>query len=116
MAIPDRHRTTILFVLWSGQNVSLIPSCNHCLGNTLERWQAAVAKEYCAARTDNDGVPILSEFAGATTPNALLVNPNHTAEVARTLKAAFEMSFEEQQVRMRQMRAKIRKEDIFTMA
>ena len=39
--------------------------------------------------------------------------PNHTAEVARTLHLAFEMPLEERQTRMRQMRAKIRKENIF---
>jgi trehalose 6-phosphate synthase/phosphatase len=75
-----------------------------------------VSKEYCAARVDNDGVLILSEFAGSAVQlhqGALLVNPNHTAEVARTLHLAFAMPLEERQARMRQMRAKIRKENIF---
>lgn len=75
-----------------------------------------VSKEYCAARVDNDGVLILSEFAGSAVQlhqGALLVNPNHTAEVARTLHLAFEMPLHERQLRMRQLRAKVRKENIF---
>ncbi|CAN5707317.1 trehalose-6-phosphate synthase [soil metagenome] len=75
-----------------------------------------VSKEYCAARVDNDGILVLSEFAGSAVQlhqGALLVNPNHTAEVARTLLLAIEMPLQEQQVRMRQMRLKIRRENIF---
>jgi trehalose 6-phosphate synthase len=37
-----------------------------------------VSKEYCATRTDGDGVLVLSEFAGAAAElqrGALLVNP-----------------------------------------
>ena len=75
-----------------------------------------VSKEYCAARVTNDGVLILSEFAGSAVQlhqGALMVNPNHTAEVAHTLHTAVEMPSHEQQTRMRRMRAKIRKGNVF---
>jgi len=44
-----------------------------------------VAKEYCACRIDNDGVLILSQFAGAAEqlkPDALLVNPYDVEQMA----------------------------------
>jgi trehalose 6-phosphate synthase len=78
-----------------------------------------VAKEFCAARTDNRGVLVLSEFAGAAEElgtGALLVNPNDTDTIASTLHAALTMSDFEQEQRMRAMRATIRAHDVFHWA
>ncbi len=75
-----------------------------------------ISKEYCAARVENDGVLILSEFAGSAIQlhqGALLVNPNHTEEVARALRTALEMPASEQNARMRPMRERIQRESIF---
>jgi trehalose-6-phosphate synthase len=75
-----------------------------------------VSKEYCAARVNNDGVLILSEFAGAAFQlhrGALLVNPYHTRAVAGAIRRACEMPLPEQKKRMRRSRARIRREDIF---
>ena len=75
-----------------------------------------VAKEYCAARVNNDGVLILSEFAGAAFQlqrGALLVNPYHTLAVAEAIRAACEMPIAQQRQRMRKLRARIRRENIF---
>ena len=75
-----------------------------------------VSKEYCAARVNNDGVLILSEFAGAAFQlhgGALLVNPYHTRAVAEAIRNACEMSPAEQRRRMRKLRARIRREDIY---
>jgi alpha,alpha-trehalose-phosphate synthase [UDP-forming] len=75
-----------------------------------------VAKEYCAARVNNDGVLILSEFAGAACQlhgSALLVNPYHTRAVAEAIRLACEMPPAEQRRRMRKSRARVCREDIF---
>ena len=75
-----------------------------------------VAKEYCATRANNDGVLILSEFAGSAFQlqgGALLVNPYHTRAVAEAIRIAFSMSAAEQRRRIRKARARIRREDIF---
>ena len=75
-----------------------------------------VAKEYCAARVNDDGVLILSEFAGAAFQlhgGALLVNPYHTRAVAEAIRNAYEMSPVEQRRRMRKSRARVRREDIY---
>ncbi len=75
-----------------------------------------VAKEYCAARVNDDGVLVLSEFAGAAFQlhgGALLVNPYHTRAVAEAILKAYEMLPAEQRRRMRKSRARIRREDIY---
>jgi alpha,alpha-trehalose-phosphate synthase [UDP-forming] len=75
-----------------------------------------VAKEFCACRTDNRGVLVLSEFAGAAQElrlGALIVNPHHTEKVAATLAAAVAMNESEQQIRMKAMRSQIETHDVF---
>ena len=75
-----------------------------------------VAKEYCATRVKNDGVLILSEFAGAAFQlryGALLVNPYHTRAVAEAIRVALEMPLDEQRRRMRKLRKRLRRENVF---
>jgi trehalose-6-phosphate synthase len=73
-----------------------------------------VAKEYIASRTGEDGVLILSEFAGVAyqLPEALLVNPYSTEEMSDALARALAMPREEQRDLMRAMQSRIRVEDI----
>jgi trehalose 6-phosphate synthase len=78
-----------------------------------------VAKEFCAAHTDNHGVLILSEFAGAAeelNSGALLVNPNDIDAVASALYIALSMDESEQELRMGAMRLAIRSNDVFEWA
>jgi trehalose 6-phosphate synthase/phosphatase len=73
-----------------------------------------VAKEFVACRTGDDGVLILSEFAGAAEElsEALLVNPYDADAIAARLKQAVEMSARERAARMRALRKKVRANDI----
>jgi trehalose 6-phosphate synthase len=74
-----------------------------------------VAKEYCASSVDNNGVLILSEFAGAADQmgkNALLVNPYDTEGTADAIYQAFVMEPEERRRRMVQLRSEIRRNDV----
>lgn len=76
-----------------------------------------VAKEFCAARNDERGVLILSEFAGSAAelhPGALLVNPYDAEGLASALDQALRMPEEEQKIRMKKMRHIIRGNDVFT--
>ena len=77
-----------------------------------------VAKEYPATRSDNTGVVVLSEFAGAAHEmrGALLVNPHDIDGMAATLSVALRMPAEEAAKRMAQMRRLIRKQDVFAWA
>jgi len=70
-----------------------------------------VAKEYCAARNDNGGVLILSEFAGSASElgdGALLVNPYDVEGMAFALRQAFAMPAADRAMRMVRMRSRIR--------
>jgi len=75
-----------------------------------------VAKEYCACSLDENGVLILSEFAGASAQlcrGAIMVNPYDVDNVADSIYKAFKMSDDEKKRRMKKMRQGIKKQDIF---
>lgn len=74
-----------------------------------------VAKEYCASNIEEDGVLILSEFAGAAAQlgdYALLVNPYDLWKIAEAIHQAFAMEYSERRSRMHALRKSIRKEDV----
>jgi trehalose 6-phosphate synthase len=75
-----------------------------------------VAKEYCACNLEEEGVLILSEFAGAASQlqrGALLVNPHDLEGVAEAIYHAFTMHPDERRGRMRRLRESLRRHDIF---
>jgi trehalose 6-phosphate synthase/phosphatase len=68
-----------------------------------------VAKEFVAARSDEGGVLILSEFAGAADEltDALIVNPYDVDAVADTIQAALAMDPAERRRRMGRLRTQV---------
>jgi trehalose 6-phosphate synthase len=73
-----------------------------------------VAKEYCASSIDNNGVLVLSEFAGAAAQlakGAIMVNPYDFDGTADAIYSAFIMSAKERMRRMRLLRADIKRND-----
>lgn len=75
-----------------------------------------VAKEYCTCSLEDNGVLILSEFAGAAAQlshGALIVNPFDIEQVAEAIHEAVLMDPEEQRERMRPLRESIRRENIY---
>jgi trehalose 6-phosphate synthase/phosphatase len=73
-----------------------------------------VAKEFVAARTDEDGVLVLSEFAGAASElaEALQVNPYGVAEMAEVLHRALALPPAERRARMRGLRRRVLTYDV----
>ena len=73
-----------------------------------------VAKEYVASRLNDDGVLLLSEFAGAAEdlPEAVLVNPYNIDDVAARIESALRMPAGEARTRMRRLRARVRERDL----
>jgi trehalose 6-phosphate synthase len=71
-----------------------------------------------AARDDEDGVLILSTFAGASRElvEALPVNPYDIVETARALARAFEMLRDERRERMRLMRRTVQDNNVYRWA
>ena len=74
-----------------------------------------VAKEYIASRTDDDGLLVLSEFAGAAVEleQAVQVNPLNLDGLADTLRYAVTASREEQARRMAPLRKGVRHYDVY---
>lgn len=90
-------------------------SCEIALISPLRDGMNLVAKEYCAASIEEDGVLILSEFAGAAAQlgqQALLVNPFDIEGTADTIWQAFTMSDEERRQRMRLLRGEVRRNNV----
>jgi alpha,alpha-trehalose-phosphate synthase [UDP-forming] len=90
--------------------------CDIAFVTPLKDGMNLVAKEYCACRVDQNGVLILSHFAGAAEQlksGALLVNPYDVEEVADTILRAFRMSDAERTARMKRMRRVVREENVF---
>ncbi|MFY9910955.1 MAG: trehalose-6-phosphate synthase [Candidatus Sulfotelmatobacter sp.] len=93
-------------------------SVDLCLVTSLHDGMNLVAKEFLAARRDERGVLILSQFTGAARElrDALLVNPYDTDQTAEAIRVALEMEPEEKQVRVRNMRKQIREHNIYSWA
>ena len=73
-----------------------------------------VAKEFIACRRHEDGVLILSEFAGATAdlPGAVTVNPYDVDDMAEHMRHAADMKAAEQRSRMQLLRACVQENDV----
>ena len=88
---------------------------NLCLVTSLHDGMNLVAKEYVAARNDEKGVLILSQFAGASRElkDAFIVNPYNIENMADIIKESLEMNDEEQSRRMKKMRTVIKNFNIY---
>jgi alpha,alpha-trehalose-phosphate synthase [UDP-forming] len=89
-----------------------------CLVTSLHDGMNLVAKEFLAARQDERGVLILSQFTGAARElrDALLVNPYDIDQTAEAIRVALEMEPEEKQLRVQRMRKVIKEHNIYRWA
>ena len=89
-----------------------------CFVSSLHDGMNLVAKEFVAARDDERGVLILSQFTGAARelPEALIVNPYDADQCAAALHLALTMSADEQRDRMRLMRGLVAEYNVFRWA
>lgn len=93
-------------------------AANVCLVTSLHDGMNLVAKEFVASRADEQGVLILSMFAGASRelPEALIINPYSADQTAEALNIALSMSSEEQQTRMCSMRNQVKEFNVYRWA
>lgn len=89
-----------------------------CFVSSLHDGMNLVAKEFVAARDDERGVLILSQFTGAARelPEALIVNPYDADQCAAALHIALNMPADEQRDRMRLMRGLVAEFNVFRWA
>ena len=89
-----------------------------CVVTSLHDGMNLVAKEFVAAREDERGVLVLSEFTGASRelPEALIVNPYDIDQCATALNLSLTMPPEEQRDRMRSMRGLVAEFNVYRWA
>lgn len=98
--------------------VALYRLAHFCIVSSLHDGMNLVAKEFVAARDDEDGVLVLSTLAGAAQElsEALLINPYDVEGFADALVRAVDMPPEERSVRMRSMREVVAGRNVFGWA
>jgi trehalose 6-phosphate synthase len=89
-----------------------------CLVTSLHDGMNLVAKEFLAARHDEQGMLILSRFTGACRElrDAVLVNPYDVEQMAEAIRFGLEMDPEEKRARVRRMRQQIKEQNIYRWA
>jgi alpha,alpha-trehalose-phosphate synthase [UDP-forming] len=89
-----------------------------CMVTSLHDGMNLVAKEFVAAREDEEGALILSQFTGASRelPDAIIVNPYDTEQMSEAIRLALEMDPEERQTRMHQMHQTVKEHNVYRWA
>jgi trehalose 6-phosphate synthase len=100
------------------QALALYRLAEVCVVSSLHDGMNLVAKEYIAAKNDEDGMLILSRFTGAARelPEALLINPYDDMDFVDALRTALTMDNDERASRMRALRATVEKNNIYRWA
>jgi len=100
------------------QVYELYRAADVCYVSSLHDGMNLVAKEFIAARDDDQGILILSQFTGAARElaEALIVNPYDIDQAAAALHLALNMTPEEQRVRMRSMRSLVQEFNVYRWA
>ncbi|RWH81183.1 MAG: trehalose-6-phosphate synthase [Mesorhizobium sp.] len=107
----DKHHAQV-------QVYEIYRAADICMVTSLHDGMNLVAKEFVAARDDEQGVLLLSTFAGASREllEALIVNPYDTAMTSEALLQALTMTPDEQRERMRPMREMVRNNNVYRWA
>jgi len=89
-----------------------------CMVTSLHDGMNLVAKEFVAARSDEDGVLVLSQFTGASRElqDAIIVNPYDVEEMAEAIRTALTMPQKERSERMRRMREVLKDRNVYRWA
>jgi len=89
-----------------------------CLVTSLHDGMNLVAKEFVAARHDEQGVLILSRFTGAARElrDAVVVNPYDIEQTAEAIRRSLEMEPEERTARMQRLRKVVKEQNIYRWA
>ncbi len=98
--------------------VALYRLARFCVVSSLHDGMNLVAKEFVAARDDEDGVLVLSALAGAAQElrEALIINPYDIDGFGAALATAVDMPVEERRARMRAMRRNVAGRNVFSWA
>src|SRR4029078_13582252 len=100
------------------QLVGLYRVCDVMVVTPVRDGMNLVAKEFVASRVDEDGVLVLSEFAGAADElaDACLVNPSDVDGVADSIPTHLTRAPVERRSRMRRLRTQVFGHDVYHWA
>jgi trehalose-6-phosphate synthase len=89
-----------------------------CLVTSLHDGMNLVAKEFLAARDDEQGMLVLSCFTGAAHElrDAILVNPYDINQMSQAIRFALEMDSADRRARMRHLRLVIKENNVYRWA
>ena len=89
-----------------------------CMVTSLHDGMNLVAKEFVAAREDEEGALILSQFTGASRElrDAIIVNPYDIEQLGEAIHTALEMSAAERHARMQRLRRTVREHNVYRWA
>ncbi len=110
---------TLLKKHFNGPAMAALHRLAHfCVVTSLHDGMNLVSKEFVASRVDNDGVLILSRFAGSSRElsDALIINPFSIEEGAAAYHCALKMPREERQRRMAKMREAVEHNNVYRWA
>jgi len=112
---PIRYRKSALKLR---RLVALYQLADFCIVSSLHDGMNLVAKEFIAARHDDQGVLVLSELTGAAQElkDAIIINPYDAEGFTRALRQAIEMPPQERRDRMRRLRRVVAGRDVFAWA
>ena len=98
--------------------VALFRLADFCIVSSLHDGMNLVAKEFVAARSDENGVLVLSEMTGAAQEltEAVIINPYDIDGFVSAIRSAIEMPPAEQRRRMRAMRRTVAGHNVFAWA
>jgi len=110
LLIPRHHEPEEVFTLFRAADL--------CLVSSLHDGMNLVAKEFVSARDDEDGVLVLSTFAGASRElqEALIVNPYDVAGMGEAIHQGLSMPAAQRRDRMRLMRDLVGENNIYFWA
>jgi trehalose 6-phosphate synthase len=93
-------------------------AADFCMVTSLHDGMNLVSKEFAAARCDEEGALILSQFTGASRElhDAIIVNPYDTDQLADAIRFALEMEPDERRSRMHRMRRAVRENNVYRWA
>jgi trehalose 6-phosphate synthase len=102
----------------AAQVYELYRAADFCCVSSLHDGMNLVAKEFVAARDDQQGVLVLSQFTGAARElvDALVVNPYDIEQSAAAMHLALTMPPAEQRARMRSMRTLVQDFNVYRWA
>ncbi len=93
-------------------------AADFCMVTSLHDGMNLVAKEFVAARNDDEGALILSQFTGATRElrDAIIVNPYDTEQLSDAIQLALEMDPGARRDRMVRMRRIVKEHNVYRWA